>query len=275
MADEYHVFSSGGVGDALIVGLKISKMRAQNGTGRYVWEHREKHACHAEPCSDVMSRFAEECHFILSDDPEREAMAAKAGAEGYYIDTRINGVVHPYLEFGLGSNFLDQKRGAIGKSAEKVHWDGNLPYDIEDFVVVQCQAGRMHDNTKRTVGVDVIKQLRQSLPDQPIVMIGTETVDFHGEMVLNWTGQTKSILDAFSCIDECAMFVGQDGVLAYYAMMKRKPSLVAYHLPNLPGHYWNNAWAGHSLAMVGAGNHLHQIPKNDKTELLLSMGRRS
>lgn len=272
---EYNVFSSGGVGDALIVGLKINKMRQQNGHGHFVWEHREKHECHAEPCSDIMSRFAEEAHFILSDQPEKEAMEAKAGCKGYYIDTRINGVIDPYLDFPLGSNFLMLKRGAVGKSAEKKHWGGNLPHDIENFVVVQCQAGRMHDNTKRTVGFDVVKKLREKLPGQPIILLGPEPVDFHGDMICNWTGQTGSILDAFACIDECTLFVGQDGVLAYYAMMQKKPSLVAYHLPNLPGHYWNNAWAGHSLALVGAGVHLPVLPEGEKTEMLLAMGRKS
>lgn len=271
MADEYHVFSSGGVGDALIVGLKISKMRAQNGEGRFVWEHREKHECHAKPCEDIMGRFAEECHFILSDNPEHEAMEAKAGARGYYIDTRINGVVNPYIEFPLGSNFLWKKREAIGKSATKVHWDGNLSHDIEDFVVVQCQAGRMHDNTKRIIDMEVVKQIKERLPEKPIVLLGPESVTFHGQEVCNWTGQTKSVLDALACIDECSLFIGQDGVLAYYAMMRRKPSLVAYHLPNLPGHYWNNAWAGHSLAMLGAGNHVRMLPGGEKMDRLLEM----
>jgi hypothetical protein len=272
--DEYKVFSSGGVGDSLIVGLKIRKMRQQNGDCHFIWEHREKHACHKKPCHDIMGRFAEEPRFILCDQPEKEAMEAKAGCKGYYIDTRINSVVDPYLDFPIGSHFLKQKRMAIGKSAERTHWDGNLSHDIEDFVVVQCQAGRMHDNTKRTIGSDVIKQLRQCLPDQPVVLLGPEPVNFHEDGICNWTGQTVSILDAFSCIDECAMFVGQDGVLAYYAMMRRKPTLVAYHLPNLPGHYWNNAWASHSLALMGAGNHLRAIPANDKTNTLMALGRK-
>jgi hypothetical protein len=221
-----------------------------------------------------MGKFAEQPSFILCDQPERKAMEAKAGCKGYYIDTRINTVTDPYLDFPIGSEFLHQKRSAIGKSAKKVHWDGNLGHDIENLIVIQCQAGRMHDSTKRTVGFGVVQQVQKCLPGQPVVLLGPEPINFHDKGICNWTGQTKSILDAFSCIDDCALFIGQDGVLAYYAMMRRKPTIVAYHLPNLPGHYWNNAWASHAVALIGAGVYLPALPVNERTNALIALGRR-
>jgi len=259
MPDDYNIFSSGGVGDALIVGLKIQKMRSQNGNHRYVWEHREKHSCHAKACNDIMDCFAEDAKFILSDNPEREAMEAKSGSTGYYIDTTVNWVPDPYLKFRLGSTFFMRNQ---------VTW----PDQLENPIVIQMAAGRMHDGTKRIVSIDVIKQIREWLPKKSVLLLGPEPINVDIDGICNFTGQTsENIRHAFSCIDDCSMFIGQDGVLSYYAMMQKKPTIVAYHIHTLTGHYWNNAWANHSVAILGAHNNLSALPNSDKVQSLIDM----
>ena len=253
------VFSSGGVGDSLIVGLKIQKELARCGKGPedVVWKHYEKHLCHVNPISDVMQHFARQTECKIEDKPEVMAQEACGAVGGIYLDTRVPTLSYPYLDKPL--------RSASIKSA------GSTKY-----LCVHLVAGRLNDNTCRKVSGQALQTLLDNFPDKKMVLLAPTKVDVDLPLdrVVNLTGQTKTITEAFDIINSCSLFVGQDGVLAYYAMMIQKPTIVAYHLPNLPGHYWNAKWGFHSLLFVGAGNDFNTIPDHPKVSQLFEHVRK-
>lgn len=247
------IFSSGGVGDALIVGMKIENLRVWTKAKIQYWQHREKHECHGHACNDIVKHFVPKGKFILSENPEKESKEIEAiGNDQFknsckYIDTKIIEFPHPYLPNQIENNY---------------HLSTEL-WDKENYICVQMTAGRLHDNTKRHINFSVIYQLHEKFPNKTIVMLGPELIPYETNFlgnVINLTGKTPSILDAFSCINNCGLFVGQDGVMAYYSMMLRKNTIINYHLPNLINHYWNNHWSLHGLAVCGAGNNLNKFP---------------
>jgi hypothetical protein len=252
MEKTIEVFSSGGLGDSLIVGLKI-KQAFQDAS--VIWRHFEKHPCHSEPCSQIQFQFADHVECRITDSPEKDALQMCGEVGGQYIDTRINKVLHPYLDRHLVSSGLTHQKLA-GRN---------------NYIVVQAQAGRMHDGTRREVGVGVMNQLLKTFPHKHLVILGPEWHPFSTtdmERTINLTEQTESILDVFNIINDCALFVGQDGVMAYYSMMIGKPTLVTYHIGSLPNHYWNNQWGTHALAWVG-GSNLNELIKHPRLDTFI------
>jgi hypothetical protein len=73
--------------------------------------------------------------------------------------------------------------------------------------------------------------------------------------------KTPTIIHAFAEINECSGFVGQDGALAYYAMMRKKPTFISFHLKDLPGHYMHPNWESRSIVNIGS-NIVPEIPPN-------------
>ena len=242
------IYSSGGVGDALIVAMKIEHLRLWTDAKIENWGHHEKHECHTEACTDIVRHFVPDGNFWCVDKPEamaKELSRLNHGKDRLYIDTRIKEFPHPYLPNPIENNF----------SLSTELWE------LENYIVVQMTAGRLHDNTRRSVQVPAINQLHERFPDKSIVLLGPERMICEFDYpVINLTAKTVSILDALSCINSCGLFVGQDGVMAYYAAMLGKPTVISYHLPNLLNHYWNNHWSLHCCAMV-AGNTVMSLPE--------------
>lgn len=228
------IYSSGGVGDNLIIGLKIQKKFPGE---KIFWRHYEKHSCHHEPCSDLMKAMfpTGDVAFIKSDKPEAEAK----GEGGTYINTVIAGHEDPYLNEQLGES----------------------PLTFKDHIVIQMSAGREGDDTYRVVSKDLISQIAKDNADKKIVLLSGKIMAFpKTKNVINLSGQTGTVVDALGYINNCSFFIGQDGVLAYYAMMLKKPTLVNFHLPTLPGHYFNAKWLAHAVP-VCQGNSLQYMPK--------------
>ncbi|MHA2009816.1 MAG: hypothetical protein ACXADW_02935 [Candidatus Hodarchaeales archaeon] len=246
----YKVFSSGGVGDALIVGLKIQHRFPEV---EVAWNHFERHQCHGDPILDIQKQFVKNAIVSIRDKPEEQAKEMCSKSNGIYIDTVITNFINPYLKKPLST----------GKPI--------LNLDLKDHVIIHMHAGRMHDNTKRTIAFNVIDDIRHKFLNKKIMLVGPEPVDLDFPNCINLTGKTESVLEAMQAINGCCLFVGQDGVLAYYAMMLKKPALIAFHLPNLVNHYWNGAWALHSLAIIGAGNTLNSLPSGEKIEQLFEL----
>lgn len=245
----YQIFSSGGVGDTLIVGLKINQFKRNLTSGDQIfWNHYERHECHTKPCLDIMKFFANKSEVFIDNQPEKLAKQECEKYNGKYLDTVAKRIINPYLNFQIPvESFLDHR--LLGRT---------------NYIVIQAQAGRMHDNTRREVGVGVIDMLLHMFPSKMLVILGPEehlyeTID--QRRIINLTGQTTSVNDALGIINDCSLFVGQDGIMAYYAMMQKKPSIVFFHLPNLVDHYFNTTWMNHSLAIYGAGNHVKEIPE--------------
>lgn len=250
MANNTNVYSSGGVGDALIVGLKIQQMNAKG-----QWIQWEKHECHRKPILDVMRCFTPRAEVRISDSPEKDAKEYAELHGGQYVNTVITGINWPYLNVPIHSP---------------------NSFNASGHICVQLLAGRMNDSTRRSISPFVINELYHKFPGKRIVLLAPEPVhcqEFIG--LVNLTGKTESVVDALDAINDCSLFIGQDGVLAYYAMMLHKPTIVAYHLPNLLRHYWNGKWATHSLALCGSGNCLHMLPVSSKVEELFNMVRKN
>lgn len=249
------IFSSGGVGDALIVGLKIQQgFEAEE--RRIVWRHFEKHECHGDACLDIQQQFADHSECFIMEQPHNNMLEMCDSVGGIYIDTKMGEVLSPYLKKPLArGSFFHEK--LLGES---------------DYIVVQAQAGRMNDNTRREVSLDVMNGLLQLFPDKKIVILGPESHPFHTvdmSRTINLTGATESVIDALEIINDACLFIGQDGIMAYYSLMLKKPTILAFHIHTLPEHYWNERWGSHAVALLGAGNILSQLPLNDKIERLL------
>lgn len=241
------ISSSGGVGDSLIVGLKIQEAIKSCDSVHIDWFHFEKHQCHADPCLAIQTKFASHAECIITKNPEQDAMKLACEKEGRYLSTKVGDILNPYLDkqISCGTFFHERILG------------------LKNYIVVQSHAGRMHDNTKREVGIGVINNLISLFPDKLLVLVGPKKHVFKTEndsQVLNLTGETGSIIDVFQIINDCSLFVGQDGVMAYYAMMQKKNTIVSFHLPTLPNHYWNKKWENHSIALVGGGNKINHLP---------------
>ncbi len=259
MSTTKKVFSSGGVGDTLIVGMKIQQDSLKFPATEYVWKHFEKHECHSEPCLDIMDQFVEGAEFCITDKSEACAKQLAVDTGGHYIDTVITGWPNPYLKQPLCDGKFVLEHSEL--------------FDLSGHIVVQVQAGRMYDNTRREIGPGVITELLETF-ERKIVIIGPEHYNYSfadSDRVINLAGTTDSILDCLQLINDCILFVGQDGVVAYYAMMLKKLTIVNFHIPTLINHYWNAAWQNHSLAFTGAGRNLNKLPEHEKLKLLFNV----
>jgi len=227
--------SSGGTGDCLLVSaLKINK-------DQYKHMHFEKHECHKKPCEDIMSQFTDNYEFVLSKNPDEDAKKA-----GKYISTNIVGVIEPYLKKRIENGFYTEH-------------DCLMNYD---YIVIQMTSGRLEDDTKRGFHTNIIKDIRNQT-DKTIVLIGPERIGYDGENVMDFTGQTESIIDAFSIINGACAFIGMDGVCSYYSLMLKIPTIIFYHIPILVNHYYNQSWDSHSMAFH-SGNWVDRLPNNSQ-----------
>lgn len=230
------IFSSGGVGDALIVGLKLQQL---SNTNEAEWTHYEKHACHEKPCLDIMKQFAKKSNMVICNRPQDIALDMCQKENGLYIDTKIIGHPLPYLNKPLG---------------KKIKKDPGFQY-----VVINAAAGRMHDNTKRVIDPEIVNDIMSLIPNKKIIVLGPEKMDF-GKQVINLSGETESIIDAFEIINGSSCLIGFDGVLSYYSLMLGKPTIVFYHAINLVHHYWNDIWSTHALAYSTNSNKINRLP---------------
>jgi len=250
--------SSGGVGDALVAGTKILNKFGEN----VRWHHFERHACHNKALADLMQAFGfSEVNHRICEMPYTEATTLvnrqrlipaidQYDPTGGYVSSCCRTMERPFLDKPLYT--IEQL----------VPWDS---------ICVQMVAGRLHDNTRRTVGAAALKLIRQVFPSKYIIVVGPEKNEWIEGCVenglINLTGMTDSIVDALRVVNSCAGFIGHDGVLAYYAMMRRKPTIVSYHAPELAEHYWHDEWSTHGLRILGNNimclgrAELHQLAK--------------
>ena len=230
-----HTYSSGGLGDALLVLSKLIRLNKESGQ-KIHWSHLEKHKCHTRPVNDLMSSAAflvKGSEFMYSENPQKEAMELAATAEGVYIHTRA----------------IDRKY-AMELFIAPLQCKNNIKELPAKFICVQSAAGRMHDTTKRVITQKAINQLKTAVPGFAIVLLGPEYVpmdDTTLEDGLNFSGRTQSILDALCIINHSKGFVGHDGVMSYYAMMQKKATMVFWHAANLPEHYMRKDWSKHTV----------------------------
>lgn len=225
-------FSSGGLGDSLIVCIKA----LQQDIDAEIF-HYEKHKCHKGEINDIINTFAKgKC--IISKNPEISAKEACSREFGIYLNTKIvqKEMISPFI-----GKFKNKLRG-FENSAK--------------YICIQKVAGRLHDNTRREIDDNIIIELSKLMPHHDIIVLSPEKHNIKGGFnIINKTGKTKSVIDALSIIKNCDGFVGQDGICAYFAAMCNKPCIINYHMPNLVYHYWNDMWF-HSgcVPLVGAGN---------------------
>jgi hypothetical protein len=231
-------FSSGGVGDTLIVGLKIQQfINNLKDDVRASWYHFEKHECHELPIRQIMDRmlaYPGRKYVNIVDKPEKSALEMCKILNGVYLNTKIIEMDHPYFN----------------------HYTEKYPQ-----ICVQMHGGRMHDNTRREVSLDVVQELHEKFPSKYVLLIGPERVDVEEKWIVNRTARTPCITEAFQSINESFLFVGPDGIFAYYAAMKGKPCVINYHIPTLMQHYWHPKWADHVIP-VFSGNKLSSLPAN-------------
>lgn len=231
-----YAFSSGGTGDALIILSKL-KVLSEIHNQKILWSHFERHICHQDPFNQIMkSAFAStilhaNSSFIPIAPPEKAENIAKdkaAKVGGRYINTNVRDPL----------NIMDPHIPAIG----------DVFNYSKPFVCVQIAAGRMEDATRRILTPTAVKNIQKKLPDFPIIAVGPISLTMPGVVYI----KTPNILQAFGIIDQCSAFVGQDGVLAYYAMMQKKPTVINFHDPILPQHYYHPSWVPHSFVLKGS-----------------------
>jgi hypothetical protein len=253
--------SSGGLGDALIVGLKIQQWRKNNAKlyqKKAQWFHYEKHECHREPIEQIIPYFVNDGGCVISKSPEKDALrtvevSLSMGRKSIYLHTKLNVLSNPYIDFPIESVYIPYK------NFNKKH------------ICIQTAAGRLHDSTKRMVSKKVIEDMSKLFPDKAIVLIGTEKIDdYKGTKIRIFSGKLDNIVDTFKLIDGCCLFIGLDGVLAYYAAMKKKPCIIHYHIPTLLNHYYNEKWNSHVLPLCGTHN-LGIIPNNSQYKKVIGL----
>jgi len=199
-----------------------------------------KHKCYVDPAKSIMSMFTYKNLFewFKITDPAGTAKQFAKDINGIYLDSRLQTSEYPYL-----------------RELEKFQKKGLRR------ICVHMIAGRLNDGSKRTIEYSVIQQLKRIFPGMDIILLGPEKIDFpKSNRVDNITGGTTDIRDVFDWIDSCDLFIGQDGVAAYYAAMTRKPTIIFYHIPSLIDHYWHPDWSEHVLAVVGQGNRVTHLP---------------
>ena len=241
--------SSGGVGDALIVALKMS-------FPWYVprlWVHHEKHDCHARALEELVGFFWPKVGWVkMCKEPYIEALKMvgarhvippvdqEVGSHAY-LSSDVSTVNDPYIE----------DRVARGVRA----WGD--PYHLGRCrnVCVQKHAGRLGDSTRREVSNSMIEMVAKRLPKRNVFVLGQESCKVPNfRNVINLTGLTPSLIEAFDVVENCDLFIGQDGVLAYYALMRRKPTVINYHDPRLVNQYWNEKWLPHGFPCFMGNN---------------------
>lgn len=248
--------SSGGVGDLLIVGAKLSKFR-----GRLPkLLHFEKHQIQEKALKELMQRYIDigllhpESEVGINPQPYKTAISLVSAEECYPSKdqfTFYGGYVSTYCNENMNPYFL---------VPTPVH--GNL----SPYIVINCVAGRINDSTRRIIAANVVRQIKEIAPKYEIVLLSVtnEFPDIEGTIKV----KTPTIIHAFAVLNECSAFIGQDGVLAYYAMMQEKPTYVTYHLEDLPNHYMHPNWKAKSVINIGPNivteiepSHLDQFKK--------------
>lgn len=221
--------STGGLGDALICLLKVREI----GEAKF-WLHGTGHKEHIAGIEDVQKLATGvecSCEKITKDTREEFEHRSQTHADNTHtnytrISTQVKEIQDPFISRpfdGFAEPFIVSR-----------------PY-----ICIQCAGGRMGDSTKRTIDERAIKDLKEVFPAHEIVLLGPEHIEFSEGIVknkFNRTGRTYSIIDALAIINECDAFVGHDGVMAYYAMMIHKPTIINWHVPNLPSNYMHNKW---------------------------------
>ena len=214
--------STGGLGDALIVLAKILQIKDSG-----YWCHGTSHDVHIQEVKNIQNlipNLMTECITISRKTSEqfhkdKEKFAEKNGMEYTHLNTKIIEMKYPFLSYPLIK-----------------------PMPIAN-ICIQMTAGRLDDNTRRSVGMDVVHEIL-ALKSEPIVaLIGPEEIRIPSHPRLkNITGMTPSILDTFAIIGGSDFFIGQDGVCAYYAAFLKIPCIINYHIPTLIDHYWHPQW---------------------------------
>ncbi len=227
-------FSSGGLGDILIVCNKLTQVHNQDGE-HILLKVYEKHACHKSGIQEVISCFP----FItgtveLSDHAFETANneASKSGA--IYINTRTDD-----KDFQMSPLISPITKYNISPIEEK-------------YICICYASGRMGDKSKRIVHPKVFQAIKTFLPEYKIVLVGPEYVELDENIIsdeYNKTGRTKSVADAMGYINGADGFIGQDGVLSYYALMIGKPTIINWHDSSLPSHYWHQGWKNHGISI--------------------------
>ena len=240
-------YSSGGLGDALIVAAKILQTDAN--LKRSTWNHFEKRDMFFVQCTEIMRSIIPDVGCERVNDPEHEARYwSKEVKGGKYVNTSIAEMEYPWLNGKFGHVF-----SMAG----------------QPIICIQTVAGRLNDMTRREISLEVVNQMQKRFPTAAIVLIGPERTQCDWPNVINVTGMTRSVIDTFHYINGCDLFIGQDGICSYYAAFTQKPTIINYHLPDLIHHYYNDKW-GHVAPLMGI-NLVRNIPESGKCENVLEM----
>ena len=221
------IVTTGGLGDALICLVKIQQEKDV-----FDWIHGTGHTEHINGITDMQG---------LLDIPSSCKKITKKTLGQYETSCLCHSVKQATIYMRLNTKITEMRYPFLDTPLVK-------PIKAGQYCI-QMTAGRMCDNTKRTVSTKLVKNILDDTPDTNVVLIGPEKVKFEHERCNNMTGKTKSILDAFAYIGGCNKFIGQDGICCYYAAFLRKETILNYHLPNLVHHYWNKQWDNHVTAM--------------------------
>ena len=226
-------FSSGGLGDALIVFNKIQQMHDISKCA--LWSHITGQKEHVEPIRKLAMHCFPKAFVGVAHIPKKQKdeavrsqieKAAENELDFIYPNTKITEMDYPFLD-----QHLVRPR-------------------LRRTMCIQMTAGRMNDSTKRTVDTDVVDWAESRSAISRIVLIGPERVKTPASTkVINKTGKTPTILEALEYVGGCDYFIGHDGVCAYYAAFLEKVCVINYHIPTLTNHYYNKQWSNHVVPL--------------------------
>lgn len=219
-------FSSGGLGDAWIVFLKIWGELFQG--DQVVWNHATSHSFHRDSITQLMALvpgIAEANVHIITKATIRRV-------EKQYVDNNTERLRSTAFDI---PNPLPNLTSIIKPVKLK-----------KPIAIVQPAAGR-DDKSFRHFTPYAVNMLIENFQHEgkDVVLLGYKYTAATPDSVSNLTGKT-SIATALSIIASASNFIGFDGFLAYVAMSLRIHSRVAFHAPGLSHHYSHPRWREHS-----------------------------
>lgn len=226
--------SSGGLGDFLIVKLKVAEWMKGNPGKPVDWLHVESNDIESG-CLNILDHESLPVEFSFIHDPDYVANLRSYRKGREVIPTAVSGPCDFY----------------------KKSWPLDNPFfstsPTSDFpsgaTVIQCSAGANNDRNWITPVAQISKTL--SLLGRDVVLIGSDPnfKDLNDLRVMNLVGKI-SLNEAFEVISRSDTFIGLSGLLNYFACAARVKNI---HVTESPRHeevYYHRLWKKYSVPIA-------------------------
>lgn len=223
--------STGGLGDAWIVCLKINSVLAEVGEEEFFvdWLHVESHDKIKEACEEIFKSLNnDKFKFTFECDPNYESnVRAGKWKDRTALSTSING------KCSLHGDTPELKHPFALSLAARAFEEIN--YDI----VIQVSGGAKNSRNwkfdPRTLAA-ILKQRGYS-----VALVGNDKRFENTVDVDNFVGKV-GLLDTLSVVSKSRLFIGLSGFLNYYACSMRVPNIHLIESADHEKHYYHPEW---------------------------------